>query len=295
MPIPLILDLGQPRLEPTALSDQVLRAEAAGVSIVTFSDAPALPSPGGLEAGTSAAFVSTRTDRIGLAPQLHVTTTEPFHLATQLASLDHHTKGRGAWLVGAANDEAALRTVGATPLSQEALQQEIRDVIAVARLLWDSWQDDAVIKDVVTGRYLDPGRVHHVDFTGARFTVKGPLITPRPPQGQLVVIAPADLEVDDLVDVVLIPDHEHLDARVENARAAGALAFADLTSEVPEDIAARVDGIRLSPAAGEFDAVLERVVPALAARGALRKPEANATLRESLGLTRPTNHFAATA
>ncbi|PWJ26257.1 hypothetical protein ATK17_2404 [Branchiibius hedensis] len=77
MPIPLILDLGQPRLDPATISDQVHRTEAAGVSIVSFSDAPVLPHPGGLEAGTSAAFVSTRTDRVGLAPQLHVTTTEP--------------------------------------------------------------------------------------------------------------------------------------------------------------------------------------------------------------------------
>lgn len=292
MAIPLILDLGQPRLDPAAISDQVRRAEAAGVSIVTFSDAPVVPAPGGLEAGTSAAFVSTRTDRVGLAPQLHVTTTEPFHLATQLASLDHHSKGRGAWLVGAANDPAALQTVGATPLDDETLQQEVRDVIAVTRLLWDSWQDDAVIKDIPTGRYLDADRVHHVDFTGARFTVKGPLITPRPPQGQLVIIAAAELGVDDRVDIVLIDHGPDFDHRVEQARAAGSLAFANLTGDPDPALADRVDGIRLSPAAGEFDAVLQDVVPALDARGLLRRPTAGATLRESLGLSHPANHFA---
>lgn len=288
MPIPLMLDLGQPRLDPATISDQVHRAEAAGVSIVTFSDGPVLPHPGGLEAGTSAAFVSTRTDRVGLAPQLHVTTTEPFHLATQLASLDHHSKGRGAWLVGAANDVPSLRTVGADPLDQASLRQEVRDVIAVTRLLWDSWQDDAVIKDIPTGRYLDADRVHHVDFTGAHFTVKGPLITPRPPQGQLVIIAPADLDVDDLVDIVLIPDDDHLDARVERARAAGALAFADVAGELDTAVIEHVDGIRLSPAEGDFEQVLQTVVPALD----LQRPTQGATLRESLGLTRPANHFA---
>jgi alkanesulfonate monooxygenase SsuD/methylene tetrahydromethanopterin reductase-like flavin-dependent oxidoreductase (luciferase family) len=57
------------------------------------------------------------------------------------------------------------------------------------RALWDSWEDDAVIKDVATGRFLDNDKVHHVRFEGASFSVIGPLITPRPPQGQVVVIA----------------------------------------------------------------------------------------------------------
>lgn len=78
------------------------------------------------------------------------------------------------------------------------------DVVEVVRRLWDSWEDDAVIKDVATGRYLDPGKVHQVDFDGETFSVKGPLITPRPPQGSLVVLAP-----DTLADAAR-PDAERL-------------------------------------------------------------------------------------
>ena len=95
-------------------------------------------------------YLSQLTRRIGLAPTLHVTTTEPFHLATQLASLDHASHGRAAWVVGAANDGPARATIGATPLDDATRRQEVRDAIDVARALWDSWEDGAVIKDVTT-------------------------------------------------------------------------------------------------------------------------------------------------
>jgi alkanesulfonate monooxygenase SsuD/methylene tetrahydromethanopterin reductase-like flavin-dependent oxidoreductase (luciferase family) len=219
-----------------AVREAVLAAQSAGFALATFADGPlaaeATPDAvGRLEAGTRAAYVSTVTDRIGLAPTLHAPVTEPFHLATQLASLDHASHGRGAWIVGAANDVAARAAIGAEPLSPQALRVEIRDVVNTARALWDSWEDDAVIRDVATSRYLDSAKVHHIDFEGAGFSVKGPLITPRPPQGQLVVLAPDVLEVDALADVVLVgrPDLAGIGERARQAREAGApLVFAEL-------------------------------------------------------------------
>ena len=59
----------------------------------------------------------------------------------------------------------------------------------MVRRLWDSWEDDAVIRDVATGRFVDRDKLHYIDFTGKYFSVKGPSITPRPPQGQPVVAA----------------------------------------------------------------------------------------------------------
>jgi alkanesulfonate monooxygenase SsuD/methylene tetrahydromethanopterin reductase-like flavin-dependent oxidoreductase (luciferase family) len=219
-----------------ALREVTATADRAGFALVTFADSPLPPSAGPdaagrLEAGTRAAYVATRTDRAGLAPELHVTTTEPFHLATQLASLDYASNGRAAWVVGAASSPEALATIGAGPLSAAAVRQEAADVIDVARALWDSWEDDAVIKDVATGRYLDAAKVHHVDFAGAAFTVKGPLITPRPPQGQVVVIAPGALDVDARADIVLVAraDLQAISDRAARARQAGApLVFAEV-------------------------------------------------------------------
>ena len=223
-------------LGPRAVRETVAKAQAAGFTLATFADEPLPPSrgrdaAGRLEAGTRAAYVSTLTDRIGLAPTLHATVTEPFHLATQLAALDHTSHGRAGWVVGAANSEAAHATVGSQPLPFDALHREIADVVETARALWDSWEDDAVIKDIPSGRYLDADKVHHIDFTGARFTVKGPLITPRPPQGQILVLASDALEIDALADVVLIgrPDPEAIGERARQAKRDGApLAFAEL-------------------------------------------------------------------
>jgi alkanesulfonate monooxygenase SsuD/methylene tetrahydromethanopterin reductase-like flavin-dependent oxidoreductase (luciferase family) len=214
----------------------VTTAEAAGITLVTFDDSPVPPSDGldaagRIEAGTRASYVSTRTARVGLAPTLHVTTTEPFHLATQLASLDWASHGRGAWVVGAANDAPSRATIGAQPLSEHQLHQEIVDVVEIARSLWDSWEDDAVIKDESTGRYLDPQKVHPIAFTRGELSILGPLITPRPPQGQVIVIAPDHLGIDAQADIVLVNalDIESITARAAQAKAAGApLAFAEI-------------------------------------------------------------------
>ena len=57
------------------------------------------------------------------------------------------------------------------------------------RRLWDSWEDDAEIRDVASGRFVDRDKLHYIDFEGATFSVRGPSITPRPPQGQPIVAA----------------------------------------------------------------------------------------------------------
>jgi alkanesulfonate monooxygenase SsuD/methylene tetrahydromethanopterin reductase-like flavin-dependent oxidoreductase (luciferase family) len=239
----------QPRIcgtAPDALlaRETVTLAEGAGFAFAVFGDEPAPPAAGArIEAGVRAAYLSQLTRRIGLAPTLHVTTTEPFHLATQLASLDHASHGRAAWVVGAANDGPARATIGAAPLDDVARSQEISDVIDVTRELWDSWEDDAVIKDVATGRYVDNDKVHHIRFEGASFSVVGPLITPRPPQGQLVVIAADSLGVADRADITLVGGFSALSGhgrrviaqRAERAREAGSpLVFAEL--EVALDV-----------------------------------------------------------
>ena len=70
-----------------------------------------------------------------------------------------------------------------------ALFDEAADYVEVIRRLWDSWDDDAEIRDAATGRFVDRDRLHYIDFAGDYFSVKGPSITPRPPQGQPIVSA----------------------------------------------------------------------------------------------------------
>lgn len=275
--------------------DAALAAEAAGFAFVTIDDSPL---PGGaprVEAGVRAAYLARRTSRIGLAPTLHVTVTEPFHLATQLASLDHASLGRAAWVVGAENSAAALATIGATPLSGDDLRREVADVVDVARALWDSWEDDAVVRDRATGRFLDPDRVHHVNFTGARFSVTGPLITPRPPQGQVVVVGADTHGISDRLDVALVAAStvDEVAERARRARADGApLVFADVRVDTDrlrpllDRLTGIVDGVRLHPADPVTD--LPRIIDALPTT----LPPVGPTLRDTLGLPRPANQFA---
>ncbi|MEV5716947.1 LLM class flavin-dependent oxidoreductase [Amycolatopsis mediterranei] len=309
-------------LSPGTLAGTVPTAERAGFTFATFDDSP-LPPPGGLrlDATTRAAYVATLTDRLGLAATSNVTTTEPFHLAAQLASLDHASHGRAAWVVGADGSAAAMATVGGSRLDPDAVHDEVADVVEVVRRLWDSWDDDAVIKDVTTGRYLDPDKVHHVDFTGTRFSIKGPLITPRPPQGRPVVLASDALAEAARPDVVLVGGAglDDVRNRAARARATGApLVFAEVEVRLADTgrragqdrlrytgsalgltellgwLATSVDGVRLHPAstAADLPVLAGEVLPALRAEGLLTSPEPGATLRESLGLTRPASLFA---
>lgn len=225
------------------LARAVRHAEHAGVTFATFADAvlpavPGDPASARLDAVTRAAFVARTTAAIGLVPEVPTTYPEPFHVATQLASLDHAAAGRAGWL-------AAVTPGGRTPaaygrVAVTDLDREGRDVVQVVRDLWDSWEDDAVIRDVATGRYIDRDRVHRVDFTGASFSVTGALITPRPPQGQPVVlaragdVAPGQRADDRLVDVVLVGGSD-----VSAARAAAA-AVRDGGDAAPPQVVVQV-------------------------------------------------------
>src|SRR5690606_4595461 len=74
----------------------------------------------------------------------------------------------------------------------DVLWREAADAVEVVVRLWDSWEDDAVIRDAATGRYIDRDKLHYIDFEGEFFSVKGPSITPRPPQGHPLVVLRAD-------------------------------------------------------------------------------------------------------
>ena len=152
-----------------------------------------------------AAYLAPSLSTLSVVPTVSTTYSEPFHVSSQLASIDHLASGRSGWVVATSPTGAAARTWGRDPvLDLDGLAREATDAVRVVRDLWDSWEDDAVVRDVTSSRYLDRDRLHYIDFAGETYSVKGPAIVPRPPQGQVVVLAPAGLLPDDLVDVVLI-------------------------------------------------------------------------------------------
>src|SRR3954449_1243220 len=184
-------------------ADLVREAEAGLLDLVTLEDGLSLQSTdrsgpdertdqvrGRLDAIQVAARVAPLTRAIGLVPTAVVTHTEPFHLSKAIATLDYVTTGRAGVRVKVSASPAEAAHIGRRPVpSHEDLFAEAADWVEVLRRLWDSWEDDAEIRDVATGRFVDREELHYIDFAGRFFSVKGPSITPRPPQGQPVVAA----------------------------------------------------------------------------------------------------------
>ncbi|MEU9420015.1 LLM class flavin-dependent oxidoreductase [Streptomyces sp. NPDC048272] len=200
----------EPGARPEALftarywADAVAEAEAGLLDFVTFDDGLALQSTstdgpdgrtdlvrGRLDAVLTAARIAPLTRHIGLVPSVTTTHTEPFHISKAIATLDHVSRGRAGVHVqvsGLPHEEGHFGRRTA-PLSGADLYEEAADHVEVIRRLWDSWEDDAEIRDVSTGRFIDRDKLHYIDFEGRHFSVRGPSITPRPPQGRPVVSA----------------------------------------------------------------------------------------------------------
>ncbi|MGW6483840.1 LLM class flavin-dependent oxidoreductase [Streptomyces sp. NPDC055059] len=198
-------------------TDLVVEAERGLLDFVTIEDALGLQSSsfsepdgrtdqvrGRLDAVLIAARVAPLTRHIGVVPTVVATHTEPFHISKAIATLDYVSTGRAGLRaqITARQNEAAhfgRRTFPPfriedydTPAVQEVVADaidEAADYVEVVRRLWDSWEDDAEIRDVATGRFVDRDKLHYIDFEGRHFSVKGPSITPRPPQGQPIVSA----------------------------------------------------------------------------------------------------------
>ncbi len=165
---------------------------------------------GRLDAVLIASLLAPRTRHIGLVPTAITTHPEPFHLASALSTLDWTSKGRAGWRAQVSFRAEEFAHVGTRPaidldpldrddpaVVQRSLElfEEAADVVEVVRRLWDSWEDDAIIKDVATGRFVDRDKLHYIDFEGRQFSVKGPSIVPRPPQGQPLVAALAHQQI----------------------------------------------------------------------------------------------------
>jgi alkanesulfonate monooxygenase SsuD/methylene tetrahydromethanopterin reductase-like flavin-dependent oxidoreductase (luciferase family) len=209
-------------LTPAYWVDLAQQAERGLLDFVTIEDGLDLQSDdhfardertdrvrGRLDAVLIAARTAPRTRRIGFVPTAVTTHTEPFHISKAIATLDYVAAGRAGVRVQIAGradtaghfgrreipalSPALLDTGRRTdPDVQQLIEahfDEAADYVEVLRRLWDSWEDDAEIRDVATGRFIDRDKLHYIDFEGRWFSVRGPSITPRPPQGQPVVAA----------------------------------------------------------------------------------------------------------
>jgi FMN-dependent oxidoreductase (nitrilotriacetate monooxygenase family) len=129
------------------------------------------------------------TERIGLVATASTTFDEPFHIARRFASLDHISGGRAGWnIVTTANPDAALNFGYESQMDHDARYVRAREFFDVVTGLWDSFADDAFIRDVDAGIYVDPARMHVLDHKGENLSVRGPLNIARPVQGWPVIV-----------------------------------------------------------------------------------------------------------
>jgi alkanesulfonate monooxygenase SsuD/methylene tetrahydromethanopterin reductase-like flavin-dependent oxidoreductase (luciferase family) len=321
-------------------SDLAVTAERGLLDFITFADAltpqrrrrPGI-EPRWLAGRPDAVLVASRvapaTRHIGLVPVATVTHTEPFHVSKAIATLDLVSGGRAGWQVRVSGTPHEAELFGRRDVSGADLFDEASDAVEVARRLWDSWEDDAVIRDVASGRFVDRDKLHYIDFVGKYFSVKGPSITPRPPQGQPVVTALAHAKQiyefaarsADLVFITPKDDDSMRSILGEVAEAGGAelkvyadvfVTFSGVTDTrsdalvfdgAPAELADLIvrwqqhgiDGVRLRPAVNATDlpVIADEVVPLLQKAGRFRSAYRDGeTLRERVGLPVAVNRYA---
>jgi len=333
-----------PDLEPVTSgrywSGLAATAERGLLDFVTFDDALSAQrrrrpeiEPRWLAGRPDAVLVASRvapvTNHIGLIPVATVTHTEPFHVSKAIATLDFISHGRAGWQVRVSGTPHEADLFGRRDIQGADLFDEASDAVEVVRRLWDSWEDDAVIRDIATGRFVDRDKLHYIDFTGRYFSVKGPSITPRPPQGQPVVTALAHaLPIYEFAarstDLVFITpqDDDSLHAILAEISQAGgadlkvyadiyvsfdgttdprsdALVFDGTPTELG-DLLLRwqrhgIDGVRLRPAVNAIDlpVIVDDVTQRLQHEGVFRTAYSDGeTLRERLGLPVAENRYA---
>ncbi|KAL3421630.1 xenobiotic monooxygenase subunit family [Phlyctema vagabunda] len=138
---------------------------------------------------TLLAALSVVTDKIGLAATASTTYDEPYHIARRFASLDHLSNGRAAWnIVTTGNPESAKNFNLDEHVEHSERYKRAREFYDVVTGLWDSFADDAFIRDQESGTFFDPDKMHVLNHRGDELKVRGPLNIARPVQGWPVIV-----------------------------------------------------------------------------------------------------------
>ncbi|MFI7670191.1 LLM class flavin-dependent oxidoreductase [Nocardia sp. NPDC049526] len=138
---------------------------------------------------TLLAAIAAATERVGLIATASTTYNEPFNLARKFASLDHISSGRAGWNIVTSGNEDEAFNFGFDAIPEHARRYErAQEFVDVAVRLWDSWESSAIVLDPDEGIFADPDKVHTIDYASDRFRVRGPLNSPRSPQGRPLLV-----------------------------------------------------------------------------------------------------------
>lgn len=140
--------------------------------------------------------IAAVTQRIGLVCTATTSYNEPYNVARKFASLDHISGGRAGWnVVTSANLSEAYNFGREAHFEHGERYDRALEFTEVVFGLWDSWDDDAFLRDRATGRYFDPAKLHKLNHKGEHFSVRGPLNVARPPQGRPVIFQAGSSDV----------------------------------------------------------------------------------------------------
>ncbi|ANF96866.1 LLM class flavin-dependent oxidoreductase [Paenibacillus bovis] len=173
---------------------QALKAEAGKFDLVFIADGlfineQSLPHfLNRFEPVTILSALAAVTSRIGLVGTISTSYSEPFTIARQLSSLDHISGGRAGWnVVTSPLEGSALNYSRAQHPSHPERYKIAAEYLEVTKGLWDSWEEDAFVRDKTTGVFFDPSKLHTLNHQGEYFSVQGPLNIGRSRQGQPVI------------------------------------------------------------------------------------------------------------
>jgi FMN-dependent oxidoreductase (nitrilotriacetate monooxygenase family) len=198
--------------------------------------------------------LATVTERIGLVSTASTTYNEPYHVARKFASLDHLSGGRAGWnLVTSSTDGEAhnfSRDIHVAHAERYERAEEFADVVFG---LWDSWDDEALLRDKESGVYFDVEALRILNHKGKHFSVRGPLNVPRTPQGRPVVVQAGSSEPGKelaarTADVIFTAQHTLAESQAFYADVKGRLAG---YGRSPDDLKV-MPGV--SPVVGRSDA-----------------------------------------
>ncbi|UTT71259.1 LLM class flavin-dependent oxidoreductase [Arthrobacter sp. DNA4] len=170
-------------------------AERGKLDSIFFADSPVLHGDvtqrpyGSLEPTVLLAAIAAVTERIGLIATASTTYNEPYNLARRFASVDQISGGRAGWnVVTTAGDAAAKNFSLAGQPAHAERYERAAEFLDVAKKLWNSWEDDAIVADKAAGVWADNTRVHQANHDGPHFQVEGALDVPRSAQGHPVIV-----------------------------------------------------------------------------------------------------------
>ncbi|MET3613827.1 FMN-dependent oxidoreductase (nitrilotriacetate monooxygenase family) [Rhizobium aquaticum] len=176
-----------------------LTAERGLFDAYFLADGLAIAFGGGIEGGNAkvAGFepvtlfsaLAPFTTHLGFIATASTTYEEPYNLARKFASLDLISDGRAGWNVVTTATESAAQNFNLDHQHPHAFRyRRAGEFVEVVKKLWDSFEDDAFIRDRETGRFFDPTKVHYTNHRGEHFKVRGPLNVSRSRQGHPVIV-----------------------------------------------------------------------------------------------------------